>query len=263
VVAGVHMPDEMTVELPTGPIRLLAGGEGPPLMLLHHDIEGAAWQPFHDDLASHFSVIAPDMPGWGGSARLEWARHPRDLAAVLLALGRKLGVRPYTLVGLGFGGWVAAEMASFAPGDLKRLVLVGAAGLKPEKSHILDQVMMDHADYVRAGFADPATFTRIYGEKVTAEQRAGWELGRELIARVSWKPYMYSYELPETLRSMTTPATIIWGGRDAVVPPECAARYAAALPNAASQLIANGGHFLDLEHPAELAAIIASACKED
>jgi pimeloyl-ACP methyl ester carboxylesterase len=256
------VPEEMSIELPTGMVRVLRGGQGPPLMLLHQDIEGATWQAFHEELAGAFSVIAPDMPGWGGSARLEWARHPRDLAAVVLALGRRLEVRPYTLVGLGFGGWVAAEMASFAPDDLRRLVLVGAAGLKPEGSHILDQVMMDHTDYVRAGFADPASFTRIYGEKVTAEQRARWELGRELIARVSWKPYMYSYELPETLRTMTAPATIIWGAQDAVVPPECGALYASVIPNATSRLIPGGGHFLDLEHPAELASIIASACKE-
>ncbi|MFN0147809.1 MAG: alpha/beta fold hydrolase [Dehalococcoidia bacterium] len=256
------MVDESTVELPTGAIRLLSGGSGPPLVLLHSDVEGARWGEFHDQLAGTFRVFAPDMPGWGGSARLEWARHPRDLAAVMLALGRTLAQRPYVLAGLGFGGWVAAEMASFAPDDLRRLVLVGAAGLKPDTSHVLDQVMMDYRDYVGAGFADPATFTRIYGEAISAEQRARWEISREVVARISWKPYMYSYELPETLRAMSAPATIIWGTKDAVVPVRCAALYAEAIPGADIELVAGGGHLLDLEEPVRLAALIAAACKE-
>jgi pimeloyl-ACP methyl ester carboxylesterase len=256
------MFEETTVELPTGAIRLLSGGSGPPLMLLHHDIDGAVWGEFHDRLAETFRVLAPDMPGWGRSTRLEWARHPRDLAAVMLALGRMLAVRPYVLVGLGFGGWVAAEMASFAPDDLRRLVLVGAAGMKPDTTDILDQVMMDYRDYVGAGFAEPSAFVQTYGEKISPEQRARWETSREVIARISWKPYMYSYELPETLKAMQTPATIIWGTRDGVVPARCAALYAEVLPNAATELVTGGGHFLDLEHPAQLASMIANACKE-
>ena len=256
------MSEETSVELPTGVIRLLMGGSGPPLMLLHNDIEGATWGEFHDRLADRFRVLAPDMPGWGGSARLDWARHPRDLASVMLAVGRALAVRPYVLAGLGFGGWVAAEMASFAPDDVSHLVLVAAAGLKPDTTHILDQVMMDYRDYVGAGFADPSAFTRLYGESISPEQRARWETSREVIARISWKPYMYSYELPETLRAVHTPATIIWGTADNVVPPRCAALYAEALPNATTELVTGGGHFLDLEHPGQLASMIAKACEE-
>ena len=256
------MPEETIVELPTGTIRLLSGGSGPPLMLLHHDIDGAVWGEFHELLAGRFHVFAPDLPGWGGSTRLEWARHPRDLAAVILALGRALELRPYVLAGLGFGGWVAAEMASFAPDDLRRLILIGAAGLKPDTTHILDQVMMDYRDYVGAGFAESSTFVRTYGETISPEQRARWETSREVIARISWKPYMYSYELPETLKAVHTPAAIIWGTHDSVVPPRCAALYAEALPNATTELVTGGGHFLDLEHPGQLASMIAKACEE-
>ena len=256
------MVEESLVQLPTGAVRLVSGGSGPPLVLLHHDFEPTTWGEFHDQLAADFRVIAPDMPGWGGSARLDWARHPRDLAAVLLGLGRALNIRPYALVGLGFGGWVAAEMASFAPGDIRNLALVGAAGMKPDTSHVLDQVMMDHRDYVRAGFADAETFTRMYGEKISPEQRARWEASREIIARICWKPYMYSYELPEMLRAMQVRTALVWGTADAVVPPRCATLYAEVLPNARIELVTGGGHFLELERPAELAAIIARCFKE-
>ncbi|MBI2765655.1 MAG: alpha/beta hydrolase [Chloroflexi bacterium] len=251
--------EQQVIDLATGPVRVFRGGAGAQVLVLHHDFEATGWGAFHEQLARSFSVITSEMPGYGESARLDWARHPRDLAGVLLALVRRLGLREYSLVGLGFGGWVAAEMAAFAPADMARLVLVGAAGIKPESSDILDQVMMDHREYVRSGFAEAAAFEALFGERTPAEQKTRWEAARETIARISWKPYMYSYELPELLREMPVPTTVIWGTEDRVVPPECATRYANLIPNAAIRLVAGGGHWLDLERPAELAGIIAAS----
>jgi len=39
-----------------------------------------------------------------------------------------------SVVGLGFGGWIAAEMATQAPRAFRKLVLVGAMGLKPDRA---------------------------------------------------------------------------------------------------------------------------------
>jgi pimeloyl-ACP methyl ester carboxylesterase len=262
-MAAVSGVDVRTVELATGPVRVFAAGAGPALLLLHHDFEAPGWGAFHEELQRRFTLYAPEMPGFGESARLDWARHPRDVAAVLLALARRLGLSDYVLAGLGFGGWVAAEMAAFAPTGIRHLVLVGAAGMKPDTSDILDQILMDHRDYVRAGFADPANFDRLYGPQRGPEQKARWEAARETIARITWKPYMYSYELPEILREMPVPTTVVWGTHDAVVPVRCASLYASTIPNAHVRLIEGGGHFLDLEQPAELAAIIAASAGKE
>src|SRR2546429_7305802 len=51
---------------------------------------------------------------------------------------------PICLVGLGFGGWVAAEMAALAPRDFHRLVLVGAMGVKPPEGDIFDQAIVSY-----------------------------------------------------------------------------------------------------------------------
>ena len=87
-------------------------------------------------------------------------RNVRDVAVVyqwLLAereLTREAG--RVSVVGLGFGGWIAAEMATMAPRAFRRLVLVGAMGLKPERGEIADQALVSYIDYVRLGFADQA-----------------------------------------------------------------------------------------------------------
>lgn len=255
----VHEAAERTVDLASGPIHVLVGGTGSPLLLLHHDVGPMGWTDFHAALARSFHVHAADIPGFGRSPRADWARHPRDLAAVMLAAARRLGLRRYVLVGLGFGGWVAAEMAAFAHPEMAALVLVAPAGIKPEDGFILDQFMEEPVAYLRAGFLDPAAFAAHFPNPQARELRDRLDDCRETIARVAWKPYMYSYELPETLREMPLPVTVAWGADDAVIPAACAALWARVLPRCTVQLIPGAGHFLDLECPHRLAAIVAAA----
>ena len=244
------------LELATGTITYMERGSGPHLLLLHHDIGSTGWGEFHDLLAAKFHVVAMNMPGYGGSKRLEWARHPRDLAGVALAAARKLGLHDIHLVGLGFGGWIAAEMASFAANDFATLSLVAPAGLKPERTFVLDQVMMDYPDYVAAGFSSPDVSERYFPREQRRTFKERFDENREVVARIAWKPYMYSYELPELLREMRVPTLVAWGTADRVIPVECAERYAEVLPDCTLRYIEAGSHFLDLEHPGEIASYI-------
>src|SRR6266702_3210426 len=91
-------------------------------------------------------VLVPRHPGFGVPERPQWMRHPRDIAALYQWLLAELGVENASLVGLGFGGWVAAEMAALAPRDFHRLVLVGAMGVKPPEGDIFDQAIVSYID---------------------------------------------------------------------------------------------------------------------
>ena len=92
-----------------------------------------------------FDVIVPHHPGWGKSERPAWLRHPRDIAAIYSWLLAELGLTSVSLVGLGFGGWIAAEMASQSPTTYHRLVLVGAMGIKPPEGDIADQAIVSYS----------------------------------------------------------------------------------------------------------------------
>src|SRR5207249_3792207 len=129
----------------------------------------------------------PDMPGFGQSDRVLWARHPRDFATVLHALLDHIGIASATFVGLGFGGWVAAEMAVNNQARFRRLILVGSMGIRPPEGEILDQMLLNFPDYVRAGFSSPERFVEHFGEQPTPEQIAVWDYAREIVARVAWK----------------------------------------------------------------------------
>jgi pimeloyl-ACP methyl ester carboxylesterase len=233
------------------------GGAGDPVVVLHHDVGSPPSVPFFDLLAHQFTVYIPLHPGYEGSARPEWLRSVRDVAVMYQWLLADLGVTGATLVGLGFGGWIAAEMASMAPAAFRRLVLVGAMGIKPAKGEILDQALVSYLDYVRAGFEEPGAFERLYGAEPPTSQLEQWDQNREMTFRIAWKPYMYNPSLPHLLGGVKTPALIVWGRRDRVVPLECGERYAEALSSARLTVLEGAGHFVEMEQPDAVGKLVA------
>jgi pimeloyl-ACP methyl ester carboxylesterase len=235
-------------------LHLSRAGNGPPVLVLHHDIGTLDRLPFYDALAAKFDVLIPHHPGWGKSQRAEWMRHPRDIAAVNAWLLADLGLSGVSLVGLGFGGWIAAEMASLAPTVYRKLVLVGAMGIKPPEGDIADQAIVSYIVYPRSGFHDEAAFAANYGD-VSTDQLEAWDIAREMSFRVAWKPYMYSQTLPHLLGGVRSPALIVWGDDDRIVPLSAGQAYAKALHDATLTTIPACGHFAEMEKPDAVAGL--------
>ena len=52
-----------------------------------------------------------------------------------------------------------------------------------------------------------------------------WDLGTEMTARVCWKPWMYSDQLPHLLGEVRVPTLLVWGEHDRLVPIDIAHQY--------------------------------------
>jgi pimeloyl-ACP methyl ester carboxylesterase len=245
------------VELAGVKLHLTRAGSGPPVLVLHHDIGSPDRLKFYDELAARFDVLVPHHPGYGKSERPQWLRSVRDVAVMYQWLLSNLGVERASLIGLGFGGWIAAEMATMAPRDFHRLVLVGAMGLKPPEGDIFDQAIVSYLDYARAGFHDQQAFARIYGD-VSTDQLVDWDLCREMCFRIAWKPYMYSQTLPHLLGGVRAPALVVWGDDDKVVPISAGKRYLESLPDAHLEIVRSCGHAVDMEQPEALAKLVTN-----
>jgi len=246
---------QTTREIAGGKLFLARAGRGRPLLILHHDIGTPENLSFYDALAAQFDVLVPHHPGWGRSERLSWMRHPRDIAAVHAWLLAALELSDVTLVGLGFGGWIAAEMASQAPASYHRLVLVGPMGIKPPEGEILDQAIISYIDYPQAGFHDPTAFARIFGD-VTTDQLESWDLCREMVFRTAWKPYMHSQTLPHLLGGVRTPTLIVWGDDDRHVPRSAATLWQKGLRESRLEIVQDCGHYVEMEKPDVLARLV-------
>ena len=252
-----------TISVCGGEISYLRQGSGAPLVVLPRDNGHAPDTTFIDRLSEQFTVYYPWFPGFHGGRHEEWTWlvNVRDLAVVMGQFCPAVGLERTNVLGLGFGGWLAAEMATMNPALIERLALVAPMGIQPKKEFICDQFVISCEAYARTAFANQAAFEAIYTPEPGFEQLESWESDREMASRLAWKPYMYNPVLGRLLSGVSAPSLIIWGDEDRVVPGECADLYKAALPNATLERIANAGHAIDLEQPGTLASTVTTFFK--
>lgn len=252
---------ERTVAVCGRPIHLAVAGSGPAVVVLPRDQGHPPQTPrFMMELAATHTVYYPWLAGFHGGepAEWEWLTSVRDLAVVHRQMLDALDLQQPALVGLGFGGWLAAEMATMAPKNVRSLVLVSPMGAKPTHDYIYDQFLVSTGHYARAAFSDAATFEAVYGDEPAFEQLEAWETDREMTSRVAWKPYMYNPVLPQLLGGLDVPALIVHGEDDRIVPAECARIYAGAISRARLELLPDCGHAVEFEQAEPLARLVST-----
>ena len=105
-------------------------GSGRAVLLLHGMQHVDPRARFVELLGKHAEVIAPSHPGFGHSARPADVDTVYDLVHLYLDVLDALPYDRVALVGLSFGGWLAAEIAVKCCHRLECLVLVDALGIK-------------------------------------------------------------------------------------------------------------------------------------
>jgi pimeloyl-ACP methyl ester carboxylesterase len=119
-------------------VQVWRGGEGSPLILLHGAVPDAqrCWSKIWDRLAERYDVIAPDLPGCGGSQALP--RSTLDsLAAWLEGLMDTLGLGSVALVGGDAGAAIARAFATDHPRRCHSLVLINGG---VERERLIDRL---------------------------------------------------------------------------------------------------------------------------
>ncbi len=114
-------------------MRTAIGGKGAPLLLLHgHPQTHATWRKVAPELAEQFTVIAPDLRGYGDSSKPESdAEHrpysKREMAHDMMLLMSGLGYGRFAVVGHDRGGRVAHRLALDYPQAVTRAVFIDIA----------------------------------------------------------------------------------------------------------------------------------------
>ena len=118
------------IDTSAGRIFARTGGSGPSLMLLHGYAQtNVMWHRVAPALVERFSLVIPDLPGYGWSAAPEAAKDhspytKRAMAAAMIEVMEQLGHPRFSLAGHDRGGRVSYRLALDHPGRLSRLAVL-------------------------------------------------------------------------------------------------------------------------------------------
>src|SRR5216684_1766113 len=133
-------------------LEVLRRGAGGPVLLLHGMDTVSPQARFLDLLGRHAEIIAPSSPGFGNTKRPPDFDTIYDLVHLYLAFLDELPHEKIVLIGLSFGGWLAAEVAVASCHRLRKLILADPVGIKigdRETRDILDVFNVNPAEVRR------------------------------------------------------------------------------------------------------------------
>jgi len=198
------------VAVPGGELRLRRGGEGSPLLLLHGNPQThAMWHKVAPELAKRFTVICPDLRGYGGSfkppATADHAPYAkREMAKDMVGLMSRLGHEKFQVVAHDRGARVAHRLALDYPERVHRLALLD---IIPTIEHFERADMRFALGYYHwFWFAQPHPFPE---NVITAAPDAWWRAhtSREpkppdFFHREALADYLRAVHSPEMIRGM-------------------------------------------------------------
>jgi pimeloyl-ACP methyl ester carboxylesterase len=247
-----------TIDVQGARTEILTRGSGSPLVYFH-SAGGSFWSPFLDKLAERFSVFAPTLPGFGGSAGLERIDTIHDLVFHAVDVLDALGLERVPIVGLSLGGWLAAELAVHQARRVEKLVLLNAIGLRVDGAPVSEYFFLaDPAEAREILFADPNSVTAkgVIPDEPSDELLSEVLKAREATARVAWNPYFHDPRLAERLYRVKAPTLVVWAAEDRLVPVAHGEAYARGIARAQLVVVPKTGHALPLEEPEETARIV-------
>ncbi|MGW7615615.1 alpha/beta fold hydrolase [Streptomyces antimycoticus] len=239
-----HQTTGFTIEpYPGLPLTVRDVGAGRPVLVLHGGGGPASVTDIVDHFAATSRVLAPTHPGWEDTPRPEWFSDVGDLVETYLDLLDDRDLRDVLVVGVSFGGWIAAEMTVR---DRARrvggLVIMGAFGPHVEGHELQFPTAPPGPPGPPPGQGSGAPAS------APAPRRGPSPAALQALMAYAG-PTRSDPKLLHRLARVSVPALALWGEQDTVVPPDFGRAYAAAIPGARFELIPGAGHIPTREAP--------------
>lgn len=245
--------------------------DAPPVVLVHGlAATNASMLPLILPLAKSYRVLAPDLPGHGGTQATASPHAAAYLGKWLSAFLRATSADPAVLVGNSLGGRTALQAALDSPESVRGLVLLCPAvafrklrQLVPLVRLIPDQVVSLPLWLprglamrgLRKLFADPARLPQPWYDSAIDEFERVLAIRANRLAIFSAMRHVYLDEpfgdngFWNRLQGLKPPALFMWGDRDVLVPAGFGRHVTDALPTAHSVVLPDCGHVPQFEHP--------------
>jgi pimeloyl-ACP methyl ester carboxylesterase len=262
---SVHTDGIETFYLESGP------PDAPPVVLVHGlSATNASMLPLIPALSDRYRVLAPDLPGHGGTQATATPHGASYLGRWLAAFVRETCDQPAVLVGNSLGGRTALQTALDAADIVRGLVLLCPAVAFRKNRQFVPFVRLVPDSLVtlpvrlpravalrglRSLFADPSRLPNTWYESAIDEFARVLGIRANRLATFSALRHVYLDEpfgdsgFWDRLPSLQAPALFLWGDKDVLVPAGFARFVTEALPAAESIVLDDCGHVPQFEHP--------------
>jgi pimeloyl-ACP methyl ester carboxylesterase len=241
---------KQTIEINGQKLVYYRFGQGKPLLFLHGArIQALTFKNSLEQLATHYLVIAPDIPGHGGSETPKGDWSFTDYATFFSDFLKMLDLQDAIVVGYSMGGGIAFNLAAIS-GSITRLVLIDASGLNttnkqrsqqdfrrllfyfshPRYVGILSLLLRNYLGFLWLHRGDSGHMQRI--------QRARSET-----------------QYDDALANIKVPTLLLWGKNDWVIPLSVAYEFKKRIPQADLKIV-DGNHDWPLYMPLLLSQLM-------
>lgn len=245
----------------------IEAGKGDVLIAIHGGGAGADsfgnWFSCIPLLAKSFRVIAVDLLGFGKTDRPDPASFTYTQDARndhMIAFVEALGAGPVNMVGNSMGGATTIGVAVKRPDLLKKIVLMGSAGIRGESGPALAPIV--NYDFTRDGmikicqalanktFAiDDAMVDHRFASATEPATRAAYA------ATMGWVKQQHGLWYEDAfIGQVKTPTLVVGGKDDIVVPFDKALRFLELIDNSWGYFLPHCGHWAMLEYPADFSS---------
>ena len=219
-------------------------------------------KPVADDLSDDMTVLSVDFPAHGKSAQPPQPWGVPEFAACLKALLAKLDFLPCSVIAHSFGGRVTIELASADEAMFERIILTGAAGIRPKGDGKSSKRTQTYKKLKK--LVEVARKCRIFGKLPDIWQEA-------LIQKYGSKDYaalspemrktfvkVVNYDQSEKLAAIKNTTLLVWGDKDTETPLWMGQHMEREIPDSALIVLNGGTHFAYLEQAGRFNAIARS-----
>ena len=251
-------PTVTTVDIRGHATPVATGGDpdAPALLWVHGEGVTSGWRAVHDRLAGRFRVVAPTLPGFGGTELPAWVDGVDDVALHLADLCETLGLTDPVVAGESLGGWIATTLAIWRPGLVRGLALIGGLGLRsaqPVPDLFIKggpEALTYLANTIDGSSVDPLTGDVELATALWVEQAAQ--------ARLMWER-PYDRKLAVRAHHLRCPVRVVWGAADRLLAPTHGADLASLLGAPAPTVVAGAGHLVSVDAPEAVAEALLEA----
>lgn len=245
----------MDRQFAAGTVNAAVAGEGPPLFLFHSLLSDcASFDAIVPELAKSFRVIVPELPGFGRSQAVTGGL--ATVADRMAEMVRQASDGKDAIVlGNGYGGFVALQMAIRHPGIATKLVLAdcGAAFSEPGREAFRNMAAASKTRGLSA-ITDVA-MRRLFAPEFQAAHPDLMQDRREAFLRTNPEVFraacdaLAALDLRPELGKVQVPVLVLVGEHDEATPPPMSRELAAGLPQACLEIIPGCAHVPQLQSP--------------